>query len=1297
MSVRTDTINLNVNINGDDARNRLNNLKKSASDIKNEMSGLKKGTQEYINKAAELKKVETEMGNLKKQIGLTALTQKELVAELKKLNALKGSVTPFTEEYKELAKQIKVVENRLYDVKNGVQGFSSFFSKIKDEVKQFGLMAAGYLGFQFLTSQFQNIISSSGKLSDSLADIQRVTGMTAEEVQQLNKQLSQLDSRTSTQGLREIAVIAGKLGIAKNDILGFVEATDKLVVALGDELGDANAITENLGKILNVFDGKVTGENITQLGNALVGLANDGIASGGFLVDFSQRLSGIAVSANLSKGALLGFGAGLEESGARVESSATAMQKLIMSIAEDVPKAAKIAGAVTKDEIDKFSETFAKTPEKAILAYTQALVKNKSAFGEVVGSLKDAGEEGARTVETILKLGNGAEQFSKKIDDANAYIKDSSLINDAFALKNETLGASLDKLGKEFNKLMTSNAITGFLQSAVMGARNFIASIKELPGWIQRNSTALTLLALGIAFLNKQYIISAFNIAKETVAKIANSIATRATALANNIAIASTSAYIVISQLFTAKITLATAAQRLWNIAVSLGAGPIGIMIVAVGALVLALNRQSAAAQLAADIQRKVADATTEELQKIGLLKSVINDSNVSYDNRKRALNELIKLNPQYLSGLTLENMKTAEGKKILDGYIASLIQKAEMEAKNAVLIEKLKKRNELFNDLRSNSREKSLQFASDESLTQMITKPKGNDWQTIAQGASWGGVDMGELKETLTQINYLQTDITTAAKKNIETVVGTSNNVTETTTKTATTAATNIDASSKKASESIDNLRDKFDALMEKLNGSLTKLTEDPLAASFAQINTEMAKEIKLVDELKAKRAISNEEAAKAYDLIKQKAKEASDKVFAEFMDKRSQERGKAEIILPAKIEITDVVPSDKMKDFNASDLLEKNNRNKTASLQRDVNNTQPGTSASSQALLAQLNWEYQQKLLNTDLTEQERLLLEEEWAFRRQEIQVQEANAWIDNQARKSQYIIDQASTVNNILNNLENKKLNKELAENEKKKAAFKKQLDAKLINQTQYNQKVAQLDEESDKKKRRIAYDQAKREKTINIVQATLNGIVAVSKAAAAFPPPFNIPGIILETVRSGLLVAAAATTPLPELGKGDWIKEGDKHSDPSGGIVAKIERGEAVMNAATMDDNNNYTVTGTPAQITSALNNLNGNGVAWASGAVIQMTNWLKNKPAQLNPNMPRIMEQGGVVRPITQANNQQNQTEASSNNAALITEMKALRSDVNNWNTKLKGVWVLRDFEEAQRLDEQIKKASGIN
>ena len=42
-------------------------------------------------------------------------------------------------------------------------------------------------------------------------------------------------------------------------------------------------------------------------------------------------------------------------------------------------------------------------------------------------------------------------------------------------------------------------------------------------------------------------------------------------------------------------------------------------------------------------------------------------------------------ISPQYLSGLTLENISTAEGAKILDGYNASLQRKAELQAAIAV------------------------------------------------------------------------------------------------------------------------------------------------------------------------------------------------------------------------------------------------------------------------------------------------------------------------------------------------------------------------------------------------------------------------------------------------------------------------------------------------------------------------------------------------------------------------------------------------------------------------------------
>ena len=182
MSVRTDVINLNVNINGNVAQNQMNDLRKKAADIALEMKGLRKGTQEYIDANRELSQVTAQMNTLKQSIGLTALNEKELVAEIRKLNALKGSVQPFTKEFKDLQTQLDAAKSRLYDVRNGVTGMASVFSKVKDEVKQFGALAAGYLGFQFITSQFQNIIKGAGALSDQLADLRRTAGLTAEEV-----------------------------------------------------------------------------------------------------------------------------------------------------------------------------------------------------------------------------------------------------------------------------------------------------------------------------------------------------------------------------------------------------------------------------------------------------------------------------------------------------------------------------------------------------------------------------------------------------------------------------------------------------------------------------------------------------------------------------------------------------------------------------------------------------------------------------------------------------------------------------------------------------------------------------------------------------------------------------------------------------------------------------------------------------------------------------------------------------------------------------------------------------------
>ena len=86
MSVRTDQINLVVNVNGNDAKSKLNDLRKSAAGISSEMKELKKGTAEYVAKSKELKEVNSQMDALKKTIGITALSQKELSTFLSPLS-----------------------------------------------------------------------------------------------------------------------------------------------------------------------------------------------------------------------------------------------------------------------------------------------------------------------------------------------------------------------------------------------------------------------------------------------------------------------------------------------------------------------------------------------------------------------------------------------------------------------------------------------------------------------------------------------------------------------------------------------------------------------------------------------------------------------------------------------------------------------------------------------------------------------------------------------------------------------------------------------------------------------------------------------------------------------------------------------------------------------------------------------------------------------------------------------------------------------------------------------------------
>ena len=484
MSVRTDVVNLMVTVGGDAAKNELNQLRKKSADISSEMKLLTKNTEEYRKKAAELKSVEVQMSGLRKQIGLTALSQKELRDELRKLEAMKNITTPQTREFKELQKQIDGVKNRLYDVKNGVFGFQSMMHKVGTEIKAFGVMAASYFGIDIILSGLHNIIANGSKVSDLIADIQRVSGLSTAQVKELNQELRSIDTRTGNAQLLEYAKIAGKLGIASKDIAGYVKATDMLVTSLGDELGDATAISENIGKIINIYDkgAAITGERTLQIGNAIVDLANKGVASGGFIVDFTKRLAGIANTANISLESSIGLSAGLEELGQTSETSSTAVTQVLTKIGADVPKYAKLAGK----SVEEFASTLKANPIEALLQLSEGLTKNKNGFAEIAVAFKDAEASGVRVTSTLGVLGQKADFLRGKIADAGVSLKSTSDITDAYKLKNENLGSVVDKISKRIASMFTSSGFMNGLTSALTGFGKLIGAIEKADSTLEQ-------------------------------------------------------------------------------------------------------------------------------------------------------------------------------------------------------------------------------------------------------------------------------------------------------------------------------------------------------------------------------------------------------------------------------------------------------------------------------------------------------------------------------------------------------------------------------------------------------------------------------------------------------------------------------------------------------------------------------------------------------------------------------------------------------------------------------------------
>lgn len=166
-----------------------------------------------------------------------------------------------------------------------------------------------------VTGSISGLISGAYKVADEVSAIQKTTNLSDAGVRELNAELSKFDTRTATSELRGLAAEAGKLGKESvEDIKRFVDEANQIKVALGEDLGEE--ATTQIGKVADIFDTSMLkiGSGINEIGQKS-SAAESYVTQFIFRIAGGAKTLGIAAGDVLGYGAALDInGAQLEAS-----------------------------------------------------------------------------------------------------------------------------------------------------------------------------------------------------------------------------------------------------------------------------------------------------------------------------------------------------------------------------------------------------------------------------------------------------------------------------------------------------------------------------------------------------------------------------------------------------------------------------------------------------------------------------------------------------------------------------------------------------------------------------------------------------------------------------------------------------------------------------------------------------------------------------------------------------------------------------------------------------------------------
>lgn len=611
--------------------------------------------------------------------------------EVRTLSRELRNLTPGTEEFQRRAAQLREAQAHFNRVRDEINQVNGAITQTATSTSRFGDIVRGVFTGNLITGFFSSFVGKAResvdellKVSDLMTGVEKTTGLASEQVRELWNEFDNLNTRTSKQELLNIAQIGGRLGITdKEQIKEFTEEIDKIYVALGDSFqGGLEEVTTKVGKLKNLFEetrNQNYGEALNAIGSALNELGANGSSSEQNITDFATRIGALPAVLKPSIEKTLGLGAAFEESGIDAEVASSGYSRFMSVAGNNIAAFAKQMKLTTKEA----SELFNTRPEEFFLRFGESL-KGLGAE-QTAGVLKGLKLNTLEVQKALGTAGDNADRFRSLMNLSGQAMQDGTSIQNEFNKVNENTAAIWEKIKKVFAETFTSDTMA-----------QWFGGLIKLLGWLtgvtSKAGDGVKVFRDRIAFLAKAIVVCTTAVVSYRAAVYLSTITTKVawqqTILYNaamKVANATTALWKgTILLLSAAKATLtgntirATAAMRTFNLVTKMN--PWGLLLGAITAVVSALvlfsNKQkevNVQLKIQNDAIKEANVQTAAQEHHLRQLLKTANDTNKSYTERKKAVDELNRLVPQYNRQLTVETANTLQAKNALDKYIESI------------------------------------------------------------------------------------------------------------------------------------------------------------------------------------------------------------------------------------------------------------------------------------------------------------------------------------------------------------------------------------------------------------------------------------------------------------------------------------------------------------------------------------------------------------------------------------------------------------------------------------------------